>query len=109
MLDAEGGFWSTLDGLLERLNLLADDVQQGTFNKAVKIYATNVGATDFTISGVLTKNSCEWCALHVGQTYHRGQFMPYLPKHPHCNHFYEVGRVGAENEESAFAAFWGLQ
>ncbi len=47
--------------------------------------------------------------MHVGQTYHRGQFMPYLPKHPHCEHYYQISRVGAETEESAFAAFWNLQ
>jgi hypothetical protein len=109
MLDIGVGFWESKEGLLERLNLLADNVQQGTFNKAVKIYATNVGATDFTISGDLTKNSCEWCIMHVGQSYHRGQFMPYLPKHPHCEHFYQVDRVGVETEESAFASFWELQ
>jgi hypothetical protein len=109
MNDEGTGFWESIDGLLERLNLLADDVQQGTFNRAVKIYATNVGATDFTVSGELKRTSCEWCVMHVGQTYHRGQFMPYLPKHPHCEHFYTISRVGAETEESAFAAFWNLQ
>lgn len=108
MIDIGIGFWESETGILERLSLLADDVQQGTYNKAIKIFATNVGATDFTISGGLSRNSCEWCIMHVGQTYHRGQFLPYLPKHPHCPHFYEVERVGAETPESAFAAFWGL-
>lgn len=107
MSDAAVGFWESEEGLLERIGLLADQVQLGTYNQAVKVFGTAVGATDFTISGDLTNNSCSWCIMHVGQVYHRGQFMPELPKHPYCPHYYEIGRIGA-NSESAFAAFWGL-
>ena len=105
--DAAVDFWNSLEGLTERIGLLADQVQLGTYNSAVKVYATAVGATDFTISGSLTKSSCGWCAMHVGQTYHRGQFMPDLPKHPGCPHYYEVERVGA-NPDDAFREFWNL-
>lgn len=100
-------FWNTEDGLIERIGLLSDQIQLGTYNNAVKVYATSVGATDFTISGDLTKNSCNWCIMHVGQTYHRGQFMPELPKHPRCPHYYEVERVGASPDD-AFREFWNL-
>ena len=101
-------FWETENGIMERIELLADQVQLGTYNKSVKVFATSVGATEFTIAGGLKPSSCEWCQMHVGQVYHRGQFMPELPKHPNCPHHYEVGRAGAE-PESAFAAFWELQ
>jgi hypothetical protein len=100
-------FWESKEGLLERIGLLADQVQLGTYNNALQIAGTAVGATDFTINGELKATSCSWCAMHVGQTYHRGQFTPILPKHPNCPHYYDVERIGA-NPESAFAAFWGL-
>ncbi len=100
-------FWNSENGLMERIGLLADQVQLGTYNRAVKVYATAVGATNFTITGGLTKNSCSWCAIHVGQTYHRGQFMPELPKHPNCPHRYEIERVGSTPEQ-AFREFWNL-
>ena len=105
--DAAVEFWNSKEGLTERLGLLADHIQLGTYNNAVKVYATALGATDFTITGSLTKNSCSWCVMHVGQTYHRGQFMPELPKHPHCPHYYEVERI-IVNPEEAFREFWNL-
>ncbi len=103
--DAAVDFWNTEEGLIERIGLLADQVQLGTYNNAVKVYATSVGATDFTVVGPPGK--CSWCAMHVGTTYHRGQFMPELPKHPRCPHYYEIERIGA-SPESAFAEFWNL-
>ena len=95
--DAES-FWQSENGILGRIGLLADDVRLGTFNNAMKVYATAVGVTDFQVSGEISENSCDWCILHVGQIYHRGMFMPYLPKHPNCVHYYDVARVGAQPE-----------
>ena len=109
MNDAAVGFWETKKGLLERIGLMADQIQLGTFNNAVLMFGTAVGATDFVISGDLIPTSCAWCIMHVGQTYHRGQFMPALPKHPHCPHYYMIGRIGAVPELALeFAMFWGL-
>ena len=78
-------FWDTPAGILERCGLLADEVQGRTYNNALKIYATNVGVTDFKVVGPLKATSCEWCKMHANQTvYHRGMFMPNLPRHFHC-------------------------
>jgi hypothetical protein len=89
-------YWSSEEGILERLGLLADDVQYGTFNSSVKIFATRFGITDFTIAGGQGIHTCAWCLDHDGATFHRGQFMPELPKHPFCIHFYDIERVGAK-------------
>jgi len=67
--DAAVPFWNSEEGLLERIGLLADQVQFGTYNGALKVIATSVGAADLRISGDITRNTCEWCALHVGQVY----------------------------------------
>ena len=106
--DAAVSFWNTEEGLLERIGLLGDQIQFGTYNHALKVIATSVGATDFRIAGPPGK--CPWCAMHVGMVYHRCQFTPELPKHPNCPHYFEVERTGAEPKEpdSEFAAFWGL-
>ena len=87
-------YWQTSSGILERFGMLADDVQISTFSNAVKVYGTAYGVTDFQISGNLKLTSCQWCISHVGATYHRGQFMPDLPRHPGCPHFYNILRIG---------------
>jgi len=88
-------YWLSGDGILDRMGLLADDVRLGTFNNAVKVYGTAVGVTDLKISGGLTATSCEWCRMHVGNVYHYGMFMPHLPKHPNCVHWYDIFRIGS--------------
>jgi hypothetical protein len=87
-------YWQSPDGILDRFSMLAEDVQLATFNGAVKICSTSFGATDFIIRGNLKPTSCEWCINHVGVIYHRGWFMPDLPRHPGCPHFYDILRVG---------------
>ncbi len=89
-LGVSENYWQTPNGILDRFGMLADDVQLATFNDAVKVYATAYGATDFRISGSLKLTSCQWCINHVGAVYHRGQFMPDLPRHPGCPHFYDI-------------------
>jgi hypothetical protein len=103
---SEPDYWQSEEGILDRIGLLADDVRLGTFNNATKIYATAVGVTDFTVSGEITGTSCAWCIMHVGQTYHRGLFMPQLPKHPNCVHYYDLGRVGAKPEDLEGMLTW---
>jgi hypothetical protein len=82
-------YWETEEGILERVSLLSDQVRLGGFNNAVKVYAQAVGIKDFTISGDLKATSCAWCQLHVGRTYHLGMFLPELPKHLGCPHFFD--------------------
>ena len=88
------GYWQSADGVLDRFSMLAEDVQLATFNGAVKIVATSFGVTDFIIRGDLRPSSCEWCINHIGAIYHRGWFMPVLPRHPGCPHFYDILRIG---------------
>lgn len=95
-------FWGTETGLLNRIDLLADQVQLGSFNNAVKVYATSVGVTDFVIAGELKPTSCSWCVLHVGKTYKYGMFLPNLPRHPHCPHWFDIVRVGSQPEPQSF-------
>lgn len=90
-------FWESEAGLLERIDLLGDQIQLGTYNLATLIFGLNAGANAFQISGDLSQNSCEWCIMHVGQIYYRGQFLPTLPKHFHCVHYYIPVKLGEES------------
>jgi len=38
--------------------------------------------------------TCEWCGEHIGRVYRMGQFMPDLPKHVNCWHFWDLEYVG---------------
>jgi len=91
-------FWDTLAGLLERASLFGDKIQLGAYNQAVHAYGLAAGAEAFQITGALKATSCEWCILHVGQIYYRGQFMPYLPRHHRCVHTYRA-LSGADLEQ----------
>ena len=85
-------YWQSPEGILDRFSMLAEDVQLSSFNGAVKFYGTALGVTDFVISGDLKATSCSWCVGHVGVVYRRGMFMPSLPRHPGCPHFYDILR-----------------
>ena len=89
-------YWLSPAGIEERLVMLADTVKWSTFNNALKVYGTAVGVTDWKIAGGLKPGSCEWCKDHVGRIYHRGQFLPILPKHLGCPHFLDPLRIGAK-------------
>jgi hypothetical protein len=97
-------YWQTPSGVLDRFGMLADDIQLGTFNDSVKTFATAYGATDFRKSGSLKLTSCQWCTNHVGAIYHRGQFMPDLPRHPGCPHYYDILRTNEPLSERALFA-----
>ena len=99
-------YWLSGEGILERIGLLADDIRLGTFNNATKVYGTAVGVTDFRVSGDLISTSCGWCRMHVGNVYHYGMFMPSLPKHPNCQHFYDIYRVGSEPASEYVTLSW---
>ena len=92
--------WQTDKGILERLGMLAHDVEFGTFNNSLKVAATSLGMTDLKFSGP-GKNDpkiCDYCSIYVGLVYHRGQFMPELPAHPRCRHYWEIIRAGAPTD-----------
>ncbi len=82
--------------------MLADDVQLSTFNDAVKVFGMTIGVTAFKISGTLKLTSCQWCINHVGNVYHRGQFMPDLPRHPGCNHYYDIQPDAVHKKQRTF-------
>ena len=87
-------YWSTMGGVAMRLEMLGNQIEYGTFNGAVKIVASSIGVFDFMMVGEITPTSCEWCEQHVGRIYRLGQFMPNLPKHPHCAHWWDIRYVG---------------
>jgi hypothetical protein len=45
--DAAVSFWNTEEGLLERIGLLGDQIQFGTYNHALKVIATSVAQLIF--------------------------------------------------------------
>jgi hypothetical protein len=83
-------YWGTPQGLRLRLEYLSEDLEWGVFNNAVQIEASSLGIMDFVMSGGLIPTSCTWCEEHVDRVYRRGQFMPRLPKHPNCLHYWDV-------------------
>jgi hypothetical protein len=101
-------FWETEAGLLERAALLGDKIQLGAYNLATKLFGFNAGADGFQISGELGPNSCQWCIMHVGKVYPAGQFLPSLPKHPHCVHYYVPVKLGGGMKSLWWLLPWAL-
>lgn len=83
-------FWVSSDGWLLRILMLNHLVQWLTFNDAVLTEAEKVGYKKFIIAGPLDERCCDWCAEHVDQIYTASQFMPDLPKHINCRHWWDV-------------------
>ena len=40
------------------------------------------------------ERTCDWCGEHIGRVYRMGRFMPDLPKHIGCRHFWDIAYVG---------------
>jgi len=86
----EPDYWSSSDGIFFRLDMLTDAVETETFNEAVKVVGNTLGIKKFRVAGPLDFKMCYWCADHLDKVYTSGQFMPQLPKHPHCRHYWDV-------------------
>jgi len=83
-----------MGGIGVRLEMLGHQIEYGTFNMSVKIMATSVGIFNFKMIGPDDELTCEWCGEHMGRVYRMGQFMPDLPKHPNCRHFWDLEYLG---------------
>jgi len=78
--------------------MFGHQLEWGTFNNAVRITASSIGIFDMIIVGEITPTSCDWCNEHVGRVYRSNRgFMPQLPKHPHCSHYWDISYVGEKN------------
>jgi hypothetical protein len=84
------GYWSSEDGILIRLEMLGEAVVYGTYNHAVQISANAFGITHLQIAGPAGGPICDWCEEYLDRLYRVGQFMPELPHHPRCRHFWDV-------------------
>lgn len=87
--DAEG-YWSTEKGIAVRLEMLGHEVHWGYFNNAVKVFASEIGIKKFKMVGEITVTSCAYCEHYVGHVYRLGQFMPDLPAHVFCKHWWDL-------------------
>ncbi|MCJ7574332.1 hypothetical protein MUO93_08745 [Candidatus Bathyarchaeota archaeon] len=87
-------YWSTMGGIGVRLGMLGHQIEWGTFNGAVRITASSIGVFNFKMIGPDDERTCEWCGEHIGRVYRTGHFMPDLPKHVNCRHFWDLEYVG---------------
>lgn len=88
------GYWSTMGGVGVRLEMFGHQLEWGLFNKAVRITASKIGVFNFKMIGPDDERTCEWCGEHLGRVYRQGRFMPSLPKHPNCRHFWDIEYIG---------------
>ena len=90
-----GDYWSSIDGIYIRLNMLGETVVWDYFNGAIKVCANAFGIRKLQITGPLDERICDYCEglfdeNGEGETYMIWQFMPDLPAHPGCRHFWDV-------------------
>ena len=87
-------FWLTQEGLLTRLEMLAQGVAWSSFNNASLIGLKAMGITEVEWVADLDERTCEYCEGQSGRRYVLGMFMPELPIHPNCRCFWDY--VGGE-------------
>ena len=92
---AKDDYWSSEDGIYERLNMLGETVVWDYFNNAVKVSANAFGIKKMQIAGPLDERNCEYCAglfdeNGEGRVYLIHWFLPDLPAHYGCRHFWDI-------------------
>jgi len=85
----EKGYWSSESGITIRLEMLSHNITWGYFNNAVKVSASTFGIKYLKFVGPVV-GACPYCEPRVGRTYRLGQFMPDLPAHPWCRHWWDL-------------------
>ena len=83
-----------MGGIGVRLEAFGHQLQWRTFNNSVKIITSSIGVFDFMMVGPVDERTCLWCGEHNGHVYRMGQFMPDLPKHPNCRHYWDIKYIG---------------
>jgi hypothetical protein len=96
-------YWSTMGGIYIRLEQFGHQIHWGTFNNAIKVITSSIGVFDFEMvespaEHALHKSRCAWCEEHLGRIYRSGMFMPNLPKHPLCCHYWDIKYVGEKRK-----------
>lgn len=93
-------YWSEMGGIFVRLEMFGEQLQYKTYNQAVVITASTVGIFNLKMVGPLDERTCDWCAEHVGRVYRSNQgFMPILPKHPNCRHWWDIEYLGEKPQK----------
>lgn len=83
-------YWKSWEGVQVRLEDLAEDLIYRVFNRAIQAYGSTMGIKMFKIVGPLDSSTCETCAAYLwGGPWRAGQFMPDIPAHPGCRHYYD--------------------
>ena len=93
-LESEGEYWVSQGGIGVRLEMLGYQIEWSTFNRAVIITGSRIGAFHFKMIGPMDEKTCIWCGEHLGRVYRMGRFMPDLPKHVNCRHFWDIAYQG---------------
>jgi len=88
-------YWLSEEGIGMRLDLLGEEVTWDYFNNAVKVTANSLGITKLQIVGELDEATCPYCqGLYdengEGRVYLIHWFLPDLPAHLGCRHFWNV-------------------
>jgi len=79
----EDKYWSTLQGIKQRIAMLGEDFVYGMQNNALQLLASENNVS-VEWSGYLDNRICQICEPKVGNQYRVGQFIPRLPAHPNC-------------------------
>lgn len=66
---------------MERISMIGEDFTFRTYNGALVAYGSRVFAG---MQWIGYPDACKICEPFIGSIYRAGQFMPKLPKHPHC-------------------------
>ena len=88
-LDAEG-FWLTDAGIDIRFEDLSQFLHTRTFNRALQMFAPEVGVKKFSFMTVQDDRVCAECEPLDGRVYTAGQFMPFLSRHQRCRCMWDV-------------------
>jgi len=87
LLSVAGAYWSSPEGIAQRIEMLSQSFTYKIVNNALIIYGESGGVTRWrwtTNPGASQSGPCEYCESQNGRIYRKGQFLPSLPAHVNC-------------------------
>jgi SPP1 gp7 family putative phage head morphogenesis protein len=81
---SQNDYWSTTQGIDQRLELLTTDFTYRIYNSTIQIYGKKNGVDVVQWEGSLDERTCKYCMAKIGRLYKVSWILPYLPHHLRC-------------------------
>ena len=80
----EYDYWTSSDGISQRIGLLCDTYTYKVYNGAIQVVGAKNDVWGFEWVGSTDERTCNHCDMNIGRQFRLGWFMAELPYHANC-------------------------